>query len=301
MKKSDSQAKLLLLSAMTAAIVSVLMLSILRESSSTTSEPVQDRYAEIRERKTIIAGYYIGAPYFIVDPNKNTESKEAFSGIFFDVMEKVAESLNLKLEWKQEVSFPDMAQSLNDGKVDIIGSGIWINSSRASQADFTAPVLYDAVCAYVRPDDSRFSESLDNLDSEEFKIATIDGEMAASIAESDFPDATVHSLPQVTPFSQLMLDVREGKADITFLGVAAAQDYLSQHPGSLKNVTPQKPIRIFPTAIMLPRNEFALKRAIDNALLELINTGELERIIAKYEKVPGSHYRVAPGFIAPSE
>jgi ABC-type amino acid transport substrate-binding protein len=301
MNTNQSLLKPFLVSLITAIVVSLFAFVVIRNDSATTEPPPADRYSEIRERGTIRAGYYIGAPYFIVDPNKDMKTKEALSGIFFDVMEKVSSSLNLEIEWKEEVPFPDMAKSLNDGKVDIIGSGIWINAARASQADFTTPILYDAVCAFVRPNETRFPENLSNLNSANFTIAAIDGEMADTIAKSDFPLAKTNQLPQVTPFSDLMLNVRNGKADITFLGLASAQDYLSKQPGSLKNITIQKPLRIFPTAIMLPRNEYALKRAIDNALLELLNTGELEAIIAKYETVPGSHYRVAPSYIAPSE
>ena len=53
-----------------------------------------------------------------------------------------------------------MIEGLDTNRYDVVGSGIWINASRGRGADFTIPLLYDAVCAYVRDDDRRFDDNV---------------------------------------------------------------------------------------------------------------------------------------------
>lgn len=244
-------------------------------------------YERVIDSKEIRAGYYIGAPYFIKDPNTGS-----VSGIFADILDSVGANLGLKINWVGEASFPTMAADLESGKFDVIGSGIWISSERAKVADFSIPILYDVVGAYVRANDTRFDKNLSSINDSKIKISTIDGEMAASIATKDFPRASILSLPQSSDFTLMLKNVVDKKADVTFLGLGPANTFISKNPGSLKLLSANSPIRVFPTAIMMKRNEYEFNRMINLALMDLINNGTVDKIIAKYEVYPLSHYRV---------
>lgn len=251
----------------------------------------QSLYADIVERGHIRAGYAVGAPYFVKDPNTGD-----VSGIFADVMAELAKGLGLEVRWVEEVGYGQMIEGLRAKRFDIVGSGVWINANRASGADFSSPVLFDAVGAYVRHDDHRFDADLSIANSLDIRIATIDGEMASAIAAADFPEAQTEALPQMTDFTHMILNVVTRKADLTFLGLGPARRFQAENPDSIRNVTPEKPVRIFPTAMMLPHGEHELRRAIDLALTQLVNDGAIDRIIDKYEGIPGSHYRLAPAY-----
>lgn len=282
---------ILVVSVVSATITSLTVQHFTAPKGGTDCQAMEGRYSQIRRSGVIRAGYFVGAPYFTIDPN--TKQK---GGMFHDIVESLAAKLNLKVDWTEEVGFGEMAQGLSASRFDIVGSGVWINAARGSVADFSLPVLYDGVGAYVRQDDHRFDSDLRAANAKDVKISTIDGEMAASIASKDFPNATVLSLPQNTDFTQMILNVVSQKADLTFLALGPARKYMQANPGQIRSVTPAAPIRVFPTALMLPEGEFQLKEAIDNALLEMINSGEIESIIRKYEEVPGSHLRVASPF-----
>lgn len=245
-------------------------------------------YDKVIEKKKIEIGYSNGEPYFIKDPNTGE-----VSGIFADVLNIVGDKLNLSINWKAEANFATMAEDLESGKFDMIGSGIWINAERGKAADFTIPILYDVVGAYSRYNDNRFDNNLDKINSPTIKIATIDGEMAATIASQDFPkaDATTASLPESADFTQMLLNLTNKKADVTFLGLGPANEFISKNPKSIKPIS-DKPVRLFPTAIMIKRNEYEFTRMINLALLDLMNSGEIDRIIKKYETYPLNHYRI---------
>lgn len=283
------------LSACVAAFVAIAIISLHgRLENVSESRVSRDRYNAILDKGVIRAGFYVGAPYFTIDPNTKRQG-----GIFYEIVEGIAKKLNLKVEWTEEVGFGEMAEGLNGNRFDVIGSGVWINASRGAVADFSIPVIFDAVGLYSRMDDHRFDANASKANSKATRISTIDGEMAAAIAQQDFPEATIVSLPQNVDFTQMVLNVLDNKADVTLLGLATASKYNATHPGKIRNVDPAHPLRVFPTAIMLPQNEYALKRAIDLALTEMINNGEVEAIVSRYEEAPGSHYRVAPEFTSP--
>jgi len=249
--------------------------------------PTPTVYSKIQARKTIRAAYFVGAPLFTIDPN--TKQK---SGIFYEVVEKAAEKLGLSVSWTEEVGYGEMIQGLNSHRYDIVGSGVWINAARGKDADFTIPVYYDAVRAYTRPDDTRFDKDISVLNSPSYTISTMDGELGAAIASSDYPNAKKEELPQNSDFSQLILNVINKKADLVFLAVAPAREYLAKNPGTIRPVE-GKPVRVFPIALILPQGEYTLKQSLDYSITEMLTSGEIETILRKYENVQGSFIRTA--------
>jgi polar amino acid transport system substrate-binding protein len=280
----------LLGSAIVAAVVSLGIL-FAWHPSTTPSSPQQSAYSKILASGTIRAAYAVGAPLFIINPNTGQKS-----GIFYDIVTAAAAHLGLKVDWTAEVGYGEMIQGLDANRYDIVGSGVWINADRGKGADFTIPLYYDAVYAYARTGDARFNSSLSTLNSPTFIISTMDGELGATIAQADYPLAKRLQLPQSADFSQLIQNVVAGKADVVFLSASAASAYQAKNPGQIKIVNSNKPLRIFADAIMIPQGQYELRQALDYALQDMLNDGEINSILAKYESVPGSFLRVAPPY-----
>jgi ABC-type amino acid transport substrate-binding protein len=248
----------------------------------------RSHYTQIQSSGTIRAAYAVGAPLFVIDPN--TKEK---SGIFYDIVNAAAAKLGLKVNWTEEVGYGEMIQGLNAHRYDVVGSGVWINGARGKDADFTIPAYYDAVLAYVREGDTRFDKDLSILNSPAYTISTMDGELGATIAKTDFPRAKTEELPQNADFTQLILNVLNRRADVVFLALAPGRQYQAANPGKVRAINPNKPIRVFPVAIILAKSDYELKQSLDYALTEMLTNGEIETILRKYEKVPGSFVRVA--------
>jgi ABC-type amino acid transport substrate-binding protein len=272
-------------------VVSVFNLFIATHHQTTAAPKTQSQYSIIRSSGVLRAAYAVGAPLLTIDPN--TKEK---SGIFYELVNEAASRIGLKVNWTVEVGYGEMIQGLNSNRYDIVGSGVWINSARGKDADFTIPAYFDAVFPYVKNSDTRFSKDISTFNSPEFTISTMDGELGASIAKADFPKARTLELPQNADFTQLILNVISGKADVVFLAAGPARAYQSVHPGQIRAVDPNKPVRIFANAIMLPSGQYELKQALDFSLREMLNDGTVEKILQKYEKIPGSFLRVAPPY-----
>ncbi|MFC1511621.1 substrate-binding periplasmic protein [Candidatus Latescibacterota bacterium] len=253
------------------------------------SPPEPTVYSKIQDRGTIRAAYFVADPLFNIDPNT-----KIMSGTFYDIVELVAKKLSLKVSWTEEAGYGEMIQGLDSYRYDIVGSGVWVNSGRGKDADFTDPIYYDAVLGYTRPGDIRFDKDISILNSPDYKISTMDGELAATIAAEDFPLAQTEALPQNSDWTQLILNVISGKADIVFLAVAPARSYLAKNPESIREV-PNSQLRVFPIAIMLSKGAYELKQSLDYALTEMALNGQVEAILKSNEEkfgyFPGSFIR----------
>ncbi len=259
----------------------------------TNTDQNQDLLAKVLDRGEIRAGYIVYPPSFIKDP-----ATGKMSGITYDAIEKAGRNLELKINWVEETGWGTMIEGLNTERYDIVVSGIWPNSVRGKNADFTIPLYYSAVGIYTRTNDDRFYE-LSKINNKDVTIATIDGEMSSFITKATFPKAKTLSLTQDAQISQLLLNIKTGKADVTFVETAIAQEFLANNPDSIKNIVPNNPIRSFGNSILVPKNQEGFKSMMNTALEELFNSGYIDELLKKYEKYPDSLYPVAKPYATP--
>jgi ABC-type amino acid transport substrate-binding protein len=240
----------------------------------------------IKKDGTIKIGYFLYAPAL----SRNVNSKQ-FSGIFYDVLERIGSSTNIKIDWSEEVTLGSMYEGFKTGRYDAIGSTVWVNGPRSLQGDFSVPLYYSGVSAYVRADDTRFDGAdLDVLNSANVTISTIDGEMAAIIAAETFPEAKTQSMAHSTPLIETLISVSTGKADVSFVEDDFANKFLAQHPGSIKKLST---VMAVPNTIAIPSGDIELKNFIDTNIELMQANGFLEQTLAKHEDVPGTLLRPA--------
>ena len=98
-------------------------------------ENVKTVYERVLDSKTIRVGYVSYPPGLIKDPNTGE-----FSGIFYEVMQKIGNNLDLKVEYVEEVTWQTLVEAVKSNKVDIIGSPVWPTAERGKFADFTIPI-----------------------------------------------------------------------------------------------------------------------------------------------------------------
>lgn len=252
-------------------------------------------YENVLKSGTIRACYVVYPPASIKDINTGE-----MSGVFVETLNKAAENMGLEVNWTAEVGWGEMIEALNSNRCDIIGSPAWSNSTRGRSAEFSQPIYYSAINAYVRADDNRFNESIKIANNKSYKLATVDGETSQLIASRQFPDAETLELPQSTDVSQMLLNVANGKADMAFLEPTIANEYIKNNPGKIKNASSDKPVVIYGNVMLIKKGEFTFKTAIDNAIIELLNNGYIDDLIDQYEiDYPGGFYRVAPSYLIP--
>lgn len=245
-----------------------------------------DLKAEVVERGTLRCAYVVYAPGVIKDPNT-----EEISGIAVDVTTKMAEKLGLEIEWVEEAAWGTMIEGLQTKRYDLVVGMIWPTAARAKRVEFTNAMWYSVAALYARADETRFND-LNAINDPSVKIAVIDGEISTLIAQAKYPKAELVTLPQTADISQMMLNVVTNKADLTIVTPYQAGRFMESNPGTLKNVATKQPLRYSSNTLLVPEKQAAFKAMINTALEELMNTGEVEEILLKYEPQPNSFYRV---------
>ena len=274
----------------TLSLLMLLLVTSCKDSSrdgSSVNQNQSDYYRIVREGK-IRVGYISYPPSFIHDPNTNQ-----FSGIFHEVLQEIGRRAQLKIEYTEEVGWGTMIEAIQTNKVDIICTGVWPTIERGKQINFTSPLYYSVIKAYTRYGNNNLDGDIAKLNSSEFSVSAIDGEMTSIIANSDFPKAKLASLPQTTDISQLLLEVANGKADATFAEPAVAGAFMASNPNKIKEIQKIEPLRIFPNTMIVGKSNYELLSTLNIALEELHNNGFIEQVVNKYEKYPNSFYRVA--------
>ena len=82
------------------------------------------------------------------------------------------------------------------------------------------------------------------VDSSAVTVSALDGEMAVFIAQEDYPQAKLLSLPQLSSYAEVFLNILQDKADVTFVEPSAVEDFMKTQPNSLKRLG-DNPVRSF--------------------------------------------------------
>lgn len=247
-------------------------------SPAFAADSKESAYGRIMRTGTIRCGYFLFPPMSVRDAQTGK-----MSGISVDIFNKLGENLSLKVEWAEEVSFAGLIPGLQTGRYDAICTPMWPTAARAREVEFTAPQFYAALGIWVRADDDRFDNNIDAINDPAVTITGVDGQIEQTVHDEQFPAAKMLSLPGGTDFTVQMMNIVTGKADVTFVDRTAGGLFETAHPGKIKNIASDKPLRVFPFSIAVPGSETRLKNMLDVAIQELHNTGYIERALKEYD------------------
>jgi len=260
-------------------------------SSNPNVQKQESVYQRVLRTQTIRCGYNYYAP--VLTRNEKTGKLE---GVYVDYMEALGKLTGLKIEWTSEIGWGDVPIALKDKKIDAFCAGTWADARRGTQIAFTAPVFFNVIQAYGRADDHRF-ETLNAINNPQIIIAAIDGSVPADIAAQEFPNAKTLSLPVLDSDADELLNVASGKADVAFTSGGPAALYMQNNPGKLQLIASGKPIRVFGVTTAVTIDDPPLLEMLNTATQQLVDSGTVDRILAKYEKdYPSAFVKVAPRY-----
>ncbi len=271
-----------------AVAASYISVQVFMPEGETVREQEESVYDRVMRTGTIRCGYATWNPSLMKDPNTGE-----FSGIIYEYSEALGKTLNLDIEWVEEIPWSEFPAALEAKRVDVMCAGVWPSANRSRIIDYSNPVYYVPFLPYGRIDDFRFDQNLKKLNNPDYTLTMTDGETSSIIAHQDFPNTKKVELPQLTNISQNFLNVVNKRADVYLNDLTSFYDFNENNPDLLRIIPTDRPIRLFGVVVAIPREEEGLRRMINNATAELHQSGVVEKILRKYEKYPGSLYRTA--------
>jgi polar amino acid transport system substrate-binding protein len=210
-------------------------------------------------------------PYEFRDEDNNLK------GFDIELMEAIAEKLGKKIEWV-DMPFDSLIPALLSKKIDIVAAGMSATAERAKKVSFSTPYEISLSTFIVKADNDSISS-----------IADLDGKtVTAQLGTVQDTYAKTISGVTVKPFQKFDDCVREvslGRADATLMDKPVALKFVEQKDfkGKVKIAFDQE-ITGAGKALAMNLGETAFTDEVNKVLEEMVSSGELEELKAKWFK-----------------
>lgn len=252
----------------------------LKNNTQPTIQSNQNALSRIVQTKTIRCGYITYPPYLIKDPNSGE-----FSGVAYDFMTAIANEMDVKLQWVEEVGWGTFQEGLKGNRYDVMCVPVWQSGQRAQVALLTKPLYYNGLYAATRADDNRFDKGYDSINQPDVRVSVVDGDVTQAVKKLLFPKAKELATTQLSDKAQEVLSVSTKKADVVFVNIDQLNRYNASASAKLKLALNGKPVRYFANSLAVKHGEHDLKAALDSTIEAISNSGQASQIIAKYDSI----------------
>lgn len=238
-------------------------------SGDAQSSEDKDLLQQIQEKGTLtVAMEGTWAPWTYHDEDDN------LVGFDVEVAQKIAEKLGVEVTFV-EGEWDGLFAGLDSGRYDMVVNGVEITDERAEKYDFSEPYGYIRTALIVASD------------NEEIKtFEDLDGKMTTNSMASTYMTLAESYGATVTPVDSLdqTLDlVIAGRVDATLNAEVSFYDYMSVHPDAPVKIVALTEDASYVSIPMRKGEETAsFRAAVDQAIKELKESGELAEISIKY-------------------
>ncbi len=198
----------------------------------------------------------------------------ALVGFDVEVAEGIAAKLGVTAKFA-ETEWDGIFAGLDSGRYDIAANGVEVTEERAQKYDFSTPYGYIRTALIVRGDNEEIA-----------KFEDLKGKHTANSIASTYmtlAESYGATAAGVDTLDQTIQMVLSGRADATLNAEVSFYDYMNAHPdANLKVVALTDEASQVAIPIRKEEDSATLKEAINQAISELAEEGELTRISEKY-------------------
>lgn len=255
----------------------------------------ESAFERVMRTRELRCGYYVFPPVTYRDANTGE-----LSGFTIDMMNEIGKRAGIKIIWAEEYTWAGWTQGLETNRYDAACTPNRPDIPASNVVAFTIPFIFSGLYTTIRADDARFNdENVSDLNNPDYTFIGIDGDPATTLTQVVFPKAKLISLPPGTDNGTHAMNVINQKADAMIWDENGVYQFNQKNDQHLKIISRQQPLKIQAYTAAVRRNEMTLKDWLDNAILDLLNDGTIDRGLRKWEPEPGRTFlRVAPAYKA---
>ncbi len=235
-------------------------------------------YGDVLERiqntNTLRVGFVHSVPTFMYD-----RDYQNFSGIFYEVIVKIAKKYGWKIRFSEEVGYGVIAKGLDENRFDMFGPTVWPSPEREKIAMFTESLFSSPIFTCVRQNDIRTEEALRR--DEYARVVIIEGDIVDTIATADFPKNRRSYVPQLSSNVERAQFVADGRGDFTFIEKYMIH-YFNKTAKTKLVTASDKPIRVYKNTFMIKQGEERLRQFLNAEIAELEGSGVIKELLKKY-------------------
>lgn len=275
-------------------ITAAILLSLLIPTAARAGESAFDR---VLRTGVIRCGYYVFPPITKRDVNTGE-----LSGFSVDFMNRLAERAALKVEWSEEVTFGNWVPALQANRFDMVCTPMWPELTHARAVLFSHPLFFSGLSLAVRADDTRFTDQskVTDLNNPAYTILTQEGNATDAIARVAFPNAKFYVLSPEAGTATYYQDLLNKKADALLTDRNGLHEFNKSGGAPVRLLDPAHPLKLQSFPLVVARAETEMRDFLNLAVDEMNYSGEIDRLLRKWEPEPGlSFMRTASPFAAP--
>ncbi|MDR1732351.1 MAG: ABC transporter substrate-binding protein [Synergistaceae bacterium] len=205
-------------------------------------------------------------------PFESATQGGGFEGLDIDIVNRLAEKLGFKLDIS-DMEFAGLVGALTSGRADFVISGISPTPERLERLDASSSYFYPTIAIISRK--AAPYPTIESLNGR--KVAVPFGTSYEKRAET-FPGVTVSPI-NGTP--AVVQELRNTRVDAAVLDGCQAAVFAGMYPELEFHLLPLEMTRETSYAILFPKGS-ELREPIDAALKEIVDSGELYKMIEKW-------------------
>lgn len=233
-----------------------------------TSAMEGSRLDEILDRGSLhvcTTGDYRPFTFLDSDPDE-------FTGIDVDMARDLADDLGVEIEWTR-TTWDDLMEDFLDG-CDVAVGGISVNTERAQQVYFSAPLMEDGKTPITLCENVDDYRTIEQINQPGVRSIMPSGGTNQVFAEEHYPDGELITHDNNTIFDEIVA----GRADVMTTDASEVL-WVANEYEELCAVNPEEPFDFFEKAFMLPRGDDVFKHYVDQWLNMALNDGTYDRIV----------------------
>lgn len=239
---------------------------------SVTSVNSQDVINRIRESGELRVGTSANQPPYTL---KTKENK--IIGYEMDLAKLLAESMGVEVKIV-EMPFSELLNALTAGKIDVIMSGMTINSERNMRAAFVGPHMVSGKSILTKTANLAKLDETTEIDNAQVTLVALKGSTSEKFVQKFLPKA---KLIAAKNYDEAVKLVMEDKAAAMISDAEIIAVTMMRYPNSDLTALAE-PLTIEPIGMALPTNDFLFINLVENYLAKLALTGYLEQIQANW-------------------
>ncbi|HFI0401963.1 TPA: transporter substrate-binding domain-containing protein [Streptococcus suis] len=236
-----------------------------------SNESTDNSLKNVQDKGTLVVA--LSPEYAPFEFRTLVDGKDTIVGADIELAKEIGKELGVEVEFSA-MSFDNVLNSVQNGKVDLAISGISATEERAKVFDFSIPYYTSTNKLIINKANSSQFTSISALESA--KIGVQKGSIQEKIANDLLPNASKVS---ITSNGELVNELKAGKIDGIIFEEPIANAYVAKNDDLMIVDTEIESNYTDAYAVALPKGSTALKEKVDAVIEKLVSEGKFDTFV----------------------
>lgn len=236
-----------------------------------SKESTDNSLKNVQDKGTLVVA--LSPEYAPFEFRTLVDGKDTIVGADIELAKEIGKELGVEVEFSA-MSFDNVLNSVQNGKVDLAISGISATEERAKVFDFSIPYYTSTNKLIINKANSSQFTSISSLESA--KIGVQKGSIQEKIANDLLPNASKVS---ISSNGELVNELKAGKIDSIIFEEPIANAYVAKNDDLMIVDTEIESNYTDAYAVALPKGSTALKEKVDAVIEKLVSEGKFDTFV----------------------